>query len=379
MARGSIIRRNGRYGYRIDLGADPSTGKRRQSSKQGFRTKREAERALDTQLASLETGTVVGRSAVTVERFLEDWLGSQRARLKETSWASYKLATDRVKARLGKVKLQALTPMQIEIFYSDLAVAGTHSKRPLSAKTIRNTHTVLRKALSDAERLGLVNRNAAASAKPPVPQYVAHRTWSVDEVRQFLARTEHDRLVATYVLLVTTGMRRGEALGLRWRDLDLHASEVAVVQTLTTVGTRTLISTPKTASSRRVIYLDESTVNTLRSHRSRQNRERLAIGADWTNEGDFVFTDELGEPLHPDWLTREFKRVAKSAGLPLIRLHDLRHTYATLALKGGVHPKIVSERLGHATVAITLDLYSHVTPAIAREAADVVADQLFAT
>jgi integrase len=164
---------------------------------------------------------------------------------------------------------------------------------------------------------------------------------------------------------------------LRWSDVDLDARELHVVQTLTTVNDKVIVSTPKTKRSRRVVYLDPQTVESLRAHRRRQREERLALGDAWDTEGNFVFTDEFGGYLHPDRLSREFVRQVNLSGLPVIRLHDLRHTHATLALKAGVHPKVVSERLGHATVGITLDLYSHVTPALGRDAADEVAAQIF--
>lgn len=172
-------------------------------------------------------------------------------------------------------------------------------------------------------------------------------------------------------------MRRGEVLGLRWSDVDLDAGQVAVVQTLTSVNGHAVIGPTKTVRSRRTVYLDEHTVNTLREQRARQREERLVAGPAWDATSDLVFRDEIGRPTHPDWFSREFARVVSASGAPPIRLHDLRHTFATLALKAGVHPKVVSERLGHATVGITLDLYSHVTPAIARDAADVVAKWIF--
>ena len=377
MARGSIFRRHGGYAIRVDLGPDPATGKRRQHYKQGFRTKREAEAALDELLSGVRSGDVVSQTSTTLGQFLDDWLASQNQRLKETTWNSYLVAVERIRNGLGKRKLQALTPLEIERFYLHLAESGGRTGRPLAAKTIRNTHVVLRKALDDAERLGLVQRNAAAVARPPVAHRTEQQTWSADNLRAFFAHAADDRLYPAYVLLATTGMRRGEALGLRWADVDLGHGQLAVVNTLTTVNYRPILSTPKTKRSRRVIYLDPATVDVLRRHRALQQTERAAAGPDWYHEIDFVFRDELGRPLHPEWFTREFGRQARAAQLPTIRLHDLRHTFATLALKEGVHPKIVSERLGHATVGITLDLYSHVTPAIAREAADTVGSLIF--
>ena len=157
MARGSVFQRNGSYGYRIDLEPDPATGKRRQSSRQGFRTKREAETALRTAMQDVAQGMGVNRSSLDLGAFLDDWLETQRQQLKETTWASYRVAVERIKPALGRRKLKALAPLDIETFYSDLAEAGSRAGKPLSAKSVRNTHVVLRKALADAERLGLVS------------------------------------------------------------------------------------------------------------------------------------------------------------------------------------------------------------------------------
>ena len=166
-----------------------------------------------------------------------------------------------------------------------------------------------------------------------------------------------------FVLLATTGMRRGEVIGLRWRDVDFDAGDLAVANTLTTAGSSTVVSgPPKTPRSRRQIFLDDWTLDVLRAHRRAQAAERLSVGPAWNAGEDYVFTDEVGNSLHPDSVSRQFQQAVNRSGLPRIRLHDLRHSYATVALKAGVHPKVVSERLGHATVGVTLDLYSHVTP-----------------
>ncbi len=377
MARGSVRKHDGGWGYRIDLGPDPSTGTRRQVSKQGFATKREAESALRDLTASVRDGTVAQRSARTLGDFLDEWLELQVNRLRPTTWYSYGIAIGRIKAGLGRSKLQAITPMELEHFYAKLIASGGRGKDGLSPKTVRNTHVVLRKALSDAERLGLVGRNAAAAARPPAAQRTELATWSSDQLRAFLDGVRDDRLYAAFVLLATTGMRRGEALGLRWGDLDFDAGGLSVSNTWTTAGPGTVVSgPPKTSRSRRQVYLDVATLDVLRDHRRHQNEERLAVGPAWNSDCDHVFTDEFGEPFHPDRFSRLFHKYVAETKLPRIRLHDLRHSYATLALKAGVHPKIVSERLGHATVGVTLDLYSHVTPSIARDAADVVASRI---
>ena len=377
MARGSVRRADSAWGYRIDAGLDPSSGKRRQLSKQGFRNKRDAETALNAVLKGLEDGSTPRRSTTTLGDFLDDWLEVQRQRIRPTTWHGYEMAVERIKRHLGKAKLQALSPLQIEKFYSMLLDSGRSGGGALAAKTVRNTHVVLRKALADAERLELVHRNAAGTAKAPSAQRPEHITWSTDELKEFLSSIQGDRLYAAFVLLATTGMRRGEVLGLRWGDLDFDAGQLAVAQTITTAGFGQIVSgPPKTPRSRRHVFLDDATLAILREHRQRQREDRLAAGPAWDADNDLVFRDELGGVIHPDWFSNEFWRLLRKAGIKRIRLHDLRHTYATLALKAGMHPKIVSERLGHATVGVTLDLYSHVTPSIARDAADVVASRV---
>ena len=377
MARGSVRRADSAWGYRIDAGLDPSNGKRRQLSKQGFRNKRDAETALNAVLKGLEDGSTPRRSTTTLGDFLDEWLDVQRQRIRPTTWHGYEMAVERIKRHLGKAKLQALSPLQIEKFYSMLLDSGRSGGGALAAKTVRNTHVVLRKALADAERLELVHRNAAGTAKAPSVQRPEHITWSTDELKEFLSSIRGDRLYAAFVLLATTGMRRGEVLGLRWGDLDFDAGQLAVAHTITTAGFGPLVSgPPKTPRSRRHVFLDDATLAILREHRQRQGEDRLAAGPAWDADNDLVFRDELGGAIHPDWFSNEFWRLLRKVGIKRIRLHDLRHTYATLALKAGMHPKIVSERLGHATVGVTLDLYSHVTPSIARDAADVVASRV---
>ncbi|MDH3683799.1 MAG: site-specific integrase, partial [Acidimicrobiia bacterium] len=279
MARGSVFKKpSGTYAFRADIGADPAIGKRRQLQRSGFRNKREAEAALHQVMQAVRSGTGVSSGSTTVEPVPRRLATGPRHRLKDTTWSSYAVAVDRIKHGLGRRKLQALTPLEIERFYAALAETGGRAGRPLKPKTVRNTHVVLRKALSDADRLGLVPRNAAAAARPPALSHGEHRTWSTDDLRDFFTHVADDRFFAAYVLFATTGMRRGEVLGLRWGDVDLDAGQLAVVNTLTTVNYKPVLSTPKTKRSRRVIYLDDQTVDVLRQHRRAQGEERKAAG-----------------------------------------------------------------------------------------------------
>jgi len=245
-----------------------------------------------------------------------------------------------------------------------------HGVGGLSARTVRYVHAIVRRALSDAVRKGLVARNVADLADPPSAgeaRAPTMRTRSADELGAFLEHVADDRLSAAWQLLTTTGARRGEVLGAHWRDLDLEAGRRSVVQTVTTTG----VSRPKGGRARSVA-LDAGTVQALRAHRKAQAAERLTWGPAYDDHG-LAFCREDGTQLEPRSFSRAFRRHVELAELPRIRLHDLRHTWATLALGAGVHPKVVSERLGHATIAITLDVYSHVSAGMQHDAADAVA------
>jgi integrase len=250
--------------------------------------------------------------------------------------------------------------------------SGGKGGRSLSPKTVRYVHTTLRCALRDAVADGIVVRNVAAQARPPRARRIEMHTWTAAEVGTFLASVREDRLYVAWLLLATLGIRRGELLGLRWGDVDLTTGRIAIRQTLVMVDGKPAVAEPKTAKGRRSLMLAPEVLETLRTHRARQAAERLSWGADYTDSG-LVITTEDGRPMHPETLSGLFVRQARRAGLPPIRLHDLRHSVASILLARGVHPKVVSELLGHATIALTLDTYSHVIPSLQQEAAGVVA------
>jgi integrase len=376
--RGHVHKRGSTWGYVVDVGRDPATGKRKQRTKGGFRTRSAAEDALTEVLNEIRSGTVVAPTSVTLEEYLTEWLTTVRPQLRETTWASYGVAVQRICWGLGARKLQALTAVEVERFYARLVNEGGPAGRPLAAKTVRNTHIVLHRALADAERLRLVMRNVAHLARPPAVPHVERATWTADELAAFLEHVSGDRLFAAYVLLATTGMRRGEVFGLRWRDVDLSTRRASVTQTVTTVNDKLVLGPTKTNRSRRTISLDPTTVEVLRAHRVVQDQERSTAGEAWDPSYDLVLCDGTGRPEHPDRFSRQFQRYVKATELPPLRgPHNLRHTWATLALRAGVHPKVVSDRLGHATIAVTIDTYSHVAPSLDAEAADTVAADIF--
>ncbi|MEP7112315.1 MAG: tyrosine-type recombinase/integrase [Ilumatobacteraceae bacterium] len=298
--------------------------------------------------------------------YLAEWLDRQRPYLRTSTLHSYRIAVGRIVRRLGGTTLNSLTTTEVQDLQTDLLATGGRDGRPLAAKTVANTHVVLHKALADAVRLELLDHNVVAAVSPPRVPRPELSVWTVDQLRDFLSVASSHRLSAAFVLLATTGMRRGEVLGLRWSDIDFNDRSVSIVRTLTVVAGRPVVTTPKTTASRRLVYVDSSTVDALRDHRD----ESMV-----TRDG-YVFQSTDGQPVNPASFSNTFDRLVARGGLPRIRLHDLRHTYATLALRLGTHPVLLSERLGHTSIAVTIDRYSHVIPSIDRKAADVVAQQI---
>ena len=289
------------------------------------------------------------------------------------------MLTHHVVANLGKVKLANLKPHQISGLYAGLMENGSRrGKTPkgLSAKTVNYVHRIFKHAMSDAVRWGLLAKNPVELVDPPRARHTEMKAWNPEEARTFVDTVADDRLSALWVLLISTGLRRGEALGLKWADIDFDRCTVAVRRTHSTVGYEVISEEPKTAKSRRVVSIDRTTLEALRVHRKEQVGERLLVGPAW-EEHDSVFTTPVGSRLHPDDVSKVFNKLITNLDVPRIRLHDLRHTMATIALAAGVHPKVVSERFGHATVSMTLDIYSHVIQGMQAEAAEMIGDLLF--
>jgi integrase len=259
--------------------------------------------------------------------------------------------------------------------YTALLDGGNLSRSGgLSPKSVRYIHTILHKVLADAVDAGLLSQNLAARAKPPQPRAAKPaemRFWRPDELRRFLELVTGHRLQAAWHLAAMTGMRRGEILGLRWRDIDFDSARVSIRQALVSVAYEVVASTPKNHQAR-VIDLDHQTRQRLHEHRQNQKVEKAEWGAQYQDQ-DLVFCKGDGSPIHPHTFSQAFERIVAKSGLPRIRLHDLRHTHATIALRAGVPVKVISERLGHETPAFTLKQYTHVIPGMQAEAASAVA------
>jgi integrase len=275
-----------------------------------------------------------------------------------------------IRPALGKLKLKNLSPVHVRGLYREKLDAG------FSPRTVQYVHVTLHKALKQAIMEGLIPRNATEAVKPPQVRREEMQPLSPEQVRVLLEAARGERLEALYVLAVTTGLRQGELLGLKWEDVDLEAGTLQVRRSLATTKDGPQLTAPKTRGSRRTVRLTQSAVKALKSHLKQQLGEIDRAASLWRENG-LVFASETGDPLDRRYVTtHRFKPLLKRAGLPQIRFHDLRHTCATLLLGRNVNPKVVSEMLGHASIAITLDTYSHVLPNMQSEAAKAMEDAL---
>ena len=367
--RGSVRKRGSTWTYVVYMGRD-ANGKKRHQWRGGFRTKRECEAALTEALERRRTGTWADPGEQTVGEFLTQWLAATKPSLRDSTAANYEVIVAKwILPRLGNQRLANLDAARIQALYGELSASGRRDGGPLSPRSVRYVHAILRHALGDAVRWGVLPRNPAQFVDPPRQQRAELKVWSVDQVRAFLEHVAGDRLHALWLLMIATGMRRGEALGLRWGDVDFQRGAVAIRRSrVVTDGWTVAESEPKTSRGRRLVSVDPATMTALRAWRKEQVAERLRAGDVW-QRGDWVFTTELGEPLHPQTVTRMFGRLVQEAGLPELRLHGLRHTSATLALAAGIHPRVEADRLGHSTVQLTLDVYSHAVQSVEVDAA----------
>ena len=351
-------------------------GKRQQVRRRGFTSPTAARRAERAFLASLGDGKYAPLTSDTLGSFLvKRWMPAKLDKVRESTALGYEKAiATRIVPNIGAVRLRDLDTPMLEAFYADLVKSGGEGGRGLSPKTVANVAGVLSSALGDAVRWKLIAANPAKGARLPRRNRVEMKTWTEQEAATFLEYVRTDRRFPLWRLALATGLRRGELCGLRWIDLDLDAATVTVANTR--VQARTVVEgEPKTISSRRTIALDADTVAALRSWKARQSKERLSAGEAWQDLG-YVFVDEMGKPPHPETVSGWWRATVEAAGVSTIRLHDARHTAATLLLRSRVPLKVVSERLGHADVAVTMRVYQHVSPADDQHAADVLGNVL---
>jgi integrase len=372
--RGHVVKRfKDSYSIVISLGRDPATGKYRQHFESVKGTKKDAEKRLSELLTQLDRGIYVKPGKSTLADYLASWL-------KDYCWPNlaprsaegyeYIVHTHLIPS-LGKIPLTELKPQHLQHLYTEKLLNGrADCKGGLSNRSVQYMHVTLHKALSNAVRMGMIARNVAdAVERPKVPRREM-QTMSESDIHIFLEYAKSTLYYALFYTALFTGMRRSELLGLRWQDTDLLLCQISVNRTLHQLSNGEIVIRPcKTEKSRRLIALSPSTALVLSEHRESQSKLRQAIG-ETLSDDDLVFSHYNGKPLLPNSVSHAWEKLANRTGLKGIRFHDARHTHASLLLKQNVHPKIVQERLGHASVQITLDLYSHVAPGLQQAAAN---------
>ena len=363
--RGSITKRSvGSFTIQASGGFDDA-GRRVRITRTVRGSRRDADRALTKLLREVDTGTAVTVGRATLARYLvETWLPHAATRVRPTTHRRYAaLVRVQIVPRIGRVKLSALRPAHVQKVLDGMIAEGA------APASVLQCHRVLSSALRQAVRWQVLAVNPSDAVRPPRPERAALHVPEPEQVRAILEAARGSVHELPILLAASTGMRRGEVLGLRWSAVDLDAGVARVVVTLQRSGGEVHYVAPKTDRSRRTISLPASVVVRLRAHRKEQTERRLLLGASWCDT-DLVCDRGDGEHLDPDGLTNAFSRYAASA--PGTRLHDLRHAFATTLLTAGVHPKVVSEALGHASVAFTMDTYQHVLPTMGEQVAAAI-------
>lgn len=351
-----------------------ANGVQRQHKKRGFTTKKAATEFLANVTASLANHTYIAGSDRTFGEYLNGvWLPGLTVR--DSTKRSY---AGHVRLylipHLGHIPLQQVTAGHLRKMYRALRISG--ARGALSASTVRRIHATAHSALSAALNDGLIGRNPATGLKLEAVPRPERAFWNAEQVRAFVTAIADDRLASLYTFMAVTGLRRGEAVGLRWRDVELEAGGGATVhvhQQLVDIGYTLAFTQPKTKQSSRAVIIDPRTAALLRTHQRSQNAKKALWGPAYQDQ-DLVFAREDGTPVHPDFVSKHFQYLVESRHLPRIRLHDLRHSHASILFGLGHQPKVISDRLGHSSVAFTLDTYTHLLPAQREDAAAAVSD-----
>ena len=360
---GNIRRRkDGRWEARMTVGYQ---GDKAQIKSLYGKTRQEVQQKLSKLQTDLQQGIAPTDDRQTVGQFLDRWLKvSVKGGVRSSTYVSYEGHVRlHIKPALGKIRLSKLTPVDVQEFMNEKISDG------LSAQTVRNVRATLRAALGQAVRWGEVSRNVVELTDPPSVPHNEPDPFTAGEAAHFLETTKEHRLHAVFSLMLACGMRRGEALGLRWRDMDLEGGTLSIRHSLQRIDGSLKLVEPKTAKSRRTIAIPGFAWEALKAHRKRQVEEKLFAGSKW-QDTDHVFTSRIGTPLDPDNVSRDFKALVKEAGLRDQRLHDLRHACASLLMGQGVSPRVVMETLGHSQISLTMNTYSHVIPDLQRNAAN---------
>lgn len=359
------------YYFRIDIGNDRN-GKRKQKSFGPFKTKSEAKKELFKIKNQVVSGDYLQESTEEFSSFVKKWYETIYKRNVEVTTAKSReyLIKNHIVDAFPSKKIHSIRTIDIDNFYEDKIDEG------YSAAYIRQMHNLLRQVFEQAIKWELTKSNPVINTKPPKVKNIEKTTWNVKEVNRFLLIAKNKSYGIAYILAIFTGMRRGEILGLKWDDIDFRNRKIHIKNSLAYVPNKgLLIKEPKTEKSKRQISISNYVIEELKEHKEKQYFQLDKLG--FKNEGNLVVTTENGKPVNPRNLLRQFYEVIEETKVPKISFHDLRHTHATILMEQGENPKVVSERLGHSRVGVTLDLYSHVSDDLQKEAANKFEETIF--
>ena len=382
MARWHIekrVQQDGKPSYRVkvELPPDPISGKR-QTKTATFATKKEADKTGAAWVAQIDSGIIVRETRMTVGEYLLYWLGIHKHDIRPATLQQYtSLINAHLIPALGSVPLAKLLPAHLTAMYADKRESGRRDgKGGLAPRSVRHLHVVMHEALDFAVKQQMIVRNVADAVDAPRFTHKEMTTWTADDARRFLEASDGDTYDPIWLLMLTTGLRRGEALGIRWQDFDPVKGVLHIRQTIIDVGGHPTLSIPKTNAGRRTVRLSPACITALKEYKKRQAARRLAAPV-WEDTTGLLFTTGEGKAVQPRVLSRAFDVLQAKAKVPRIRLHDLRHTHATLLFNDGKNVKMISQRLGHSDVGITLSVYAHLAHDAQDEAATAIDSLLF--
>jgi integrase len=373
--RGHIVKRyENSYSIVLNLGKDPATGKRKQQWMAVKGSRKDAEKRLSEMLHQLDTGTFMKPSAIKLGEYLEQWLRDYckpNLSPRTTETYDYIVHTHLIPA-LGQIPLTELKPQHLTRFYADKLLSGrVDGKGGLSNRSVQYCHVTIHKALDIALKSGMISRNVADAVDHPKVKRHEMQTMNETDIHLFLEMARSTPYYALFYVAIFTGMRRSEILALRWSDVDLLLCQISVNRTIHQIHNGLVVyGAPKTDKSRRTIALTPSTCEVLIEHRETQEKFRESVGLKALTDDNLIFCTIDDKPYTPNSISHAWKNLSRRCGLKEIHFHSARHTHASLLLKQGIHPKVVQERLGHSSIQITLDTYSHVAPGLQQAAAN---------
>ncbi|SDZ12407.1 site-specific integrase [Thermoactinomyces sp. DSM 45892] len=371
--RGHIRKDGNKYCFVIDIGRDPETGNRRQEWFYGFDCKKDAQKEMISIIHQINQGTYSNPQRTTLIDYLQVWLRDYaKVNTAPLTYEGYEyIVTSHIlPTPLAEIPLNDLKPLDIQGYYSRKLENGKKDgSGGLSAKSVYSHHRLLHEALEHAVRWQMIDSNPMKSVIPPRPKRKHFDVLTREQIHFLLQEAKKSKFYYPIYFAIHTGMRRGEILGLKWQDVDLTNQVVSVRRSVQRVNGQGIIfkDTTKNDGSRRTVAISSSVIETLRTIEAKQSRHKQSYGIHYQDYG-LVFANDNGSPFDPDGLSRGFRRLVKNLEIPHIRFHDLRHSHATLLIQQGEHPKVISERLGHSTITVTMDTYSHVMPHMQKEA-----------